>query len=79
MGPHVLLRGRHQRRIEPIINGIGNRLYGTAACRQSFEYLPFTHSPVCQVLLKNRLGLSHFVAVSGKETDRTQSSNPFEG
>jgi len=78
MRSDVLVRGRQERRIEPMIDGIRDRRHRAAARRKSFDDLALTHAPVRQVLLKNSLRVVDRVAVCGKQSDGAELPDTFE-
>lgn len=78
MGLHILAGGRHERRIEPIINGIGNRLHRGTAGRKSFDHLPLAHPAMVQVSVKNRPRIFDRVAVRRQEASGAELQHTLE-
>ena len=78
MRSDVLVRGRQERRIEPMINGIRDRRHRVAARGQSFDDLALTHAPVRQVPVKNSLGIVDRIAVCGQQAGGAELPDTLE-
>ena len=75
------MRGRdpsHERRVEPIIDGFGDRLHGIAAGRKSGHHLPFPGKTMIHVGREHGRRTSDLVAVCRKESVRFEGEDAIE-
>ncbi len=78
MRAHVFARGRHQRRVESIIDGFGNRLHRRAAGMQGIQHLTLAHAAVSQLGREDRRRVVDAPAVRGQQRAGLEREQPLE-